>query len=282
MLWPPRPGITVKHVLNACMRWLAKKEWDELLQGRLPELIETQERYRAAADTGQLLALLISELHAQSTDPDKYRLNATYDKAFVGGGGRKLYNAIKAAAIHGACTMCGVGEASTLDHHAPKDSFPLLALTPLNLVPACVPCNQGKSKNFSTNAAEEPFHPYFDDLGTVRWLHAEVRHVDGGGAVEFFVRPPADWSQIKAQRLAHHFTRHKLGTKYEFAASRRLATRRRKDTHLLESSGPEVLRATLIEDADSCAAFDPNDWETALLYALADSDWYINGGMKDI
>ncbi|MFG2128680.1 HNH endonuclease [Streptomyces sp. NPDC048751] len=269
-------------MLNACTKWLAKQGWDEAFRGRLPELVETQERYRVAAEAGQLLALLISEVGAQSVDPDKGRLNATYDRAFVGGGGRKLYDAIKAAAIHGSCTVCGVGEASTLDHHAPKDSFPLLALTPLNLVPACGPCNQGKSKNFSTVAAEEPFHPYFDDLGAVRWLYADVCRVAGGGAVEFSVRPPADWSKIKAERLFHHFTRHKLGKKYGYQASRRLATRRRKDTRLLESSGAEVLRATLIEDADSCAVVDPNGWETALLYALADSDWYINGGMKEI
>jgi hypothetical protein len=274
--------MTVEDVLNACTKWLTKQGWDKRISGRLVDLKRIQERYRIAAEEGQLLAFLIAQVDAQRGEPDKNQLNSTYDRALVGGGGRKLYDAIKAAAPHGACTMCGIGQVSTLDHHAPKDIFPLLALTPLNLVPACGPCNQCKSKTFATEAVKEPFHPYFDDLGSVRWLYANVRRFAGGVQVEFSVRPPKNWPQIKGQRLTHHFTRYKLGTKYELAASRHLASRRRKDVRLLASAGPEALRASLIEDADSCAAFDFNDWETALLYALADSDWYINGGMKSI
>ncbi|MFE2091590.1 hypothetical protein [Streptomyces sp. NPDC059460] len=281
MRWPQKPTITVEDVLRVCTPWLEKQGWDEAMHGRLPELVGQQRRYRTAGEEGGLLTLLVSEFGGQCKDEDKDRLTATYAKALVGGGGRKLYDALKAAAIYG-CTICGVAKPETIDHHAPKDVFPLLALTPLNLVPACGPCNQGKSKSFSTDPAKEPFHPYFDDLGTDRWLFAEIRRADGGAVAEFSVRPPAAWPEIKAQRLAHHFTRNKLAPKYQYESSRRLATRRRKDTNTHENKGPESLRAALTEDADSCAVVDPNDWETALLYALADCDWYINGGMKDI
>ncbi|GGL07404.1 HNH endonuclease [Streptomyces flaveus] len=280
MRWPLKPEITVEDVMKACTPWLTKQEWTDLI-ARLPELIGQEERYRAAGEVSELLALLVSEFESQPHDTDKGRLSATYDKALVGGGGRRLYNAIKATATYG-CSICGAGPASTLDHHAPKAAFPLLALTPLNLVPACGPCNQGKSTSFATDPAMEPFHPYFDDLGTARWLYAEIHRVAGGAVAEFSVLPPADWPEVKAQRLVHHFTKNKLGPKFKFETPRRLASRRQRDTDTLASSGPEGLRAAILEEADSHAAFDPNDWETAWLYGLAECDWYINGGMNDI
>ncbi|GAA0324800.1 hypothetical protein GCM10010302_74920 [Streptomyces polychromogenes] len=60
-------------------------------------------------------------------------------------------DALKAAAIYG-CTICGVAKPEQIDHHAPKNLYPLLALTPLNLVPACGLCNQGKGRYFYTEA----------------------------------------------------------------------------------------------------------------------------------
>jgi len=280
MRWPQSPEMTVQCVMAACTRWLTKHHHTDLLT-RLPELVELEERYRAASEAGQLLALLTAELPSQRIDADKKLLGDTYDKAFVGGGGRKLYDAIKAAATFG-CSICGAGQVSTLDHHAPKAVFPLLALTPLNLVPACGPCNQGKGNSFDPDPAKEPFHPYFDDLGLERWLYAEIQVVAGGPVVEFSARPPQDWPAVKAQRLIHHVARLRLGTKLRAETARHLAGRRRMDMDTLGSVGSGGLKAAILEEAGSYGEFDPNDWMTALLYGLADCDWYLTGGMKGI
>ncbi|WP_331719674.1 hypothetical protein [Streptomyces virginiae] len=281
MRWPQKPTITVEDVVNACTPWLKKQGWDEEMAARLPELIGQERRYRAQGEAGVLFSLLHSEFGGQSQDEEKSRFTDTYDKAFVGGGGSKLYDALKAAAIYG-CTICGVAKPEQIDHHAPKNIFPLLALTPLNLVPACGPCNQGKGRYFYTDPAEEPFHPYFDDLGNERWLFARIIRADQGAVAEFSVRPPEDWPRLKAQRLEHHFSRNKLDPKFRFEASRHLATRRRKDARTYSRSGREALRLVLVEDAESVADVDPNDWETAWLYALAECDWYLDGGMNEI
>lgn len=281
MRWPQKPTITVEDIVKACTPWLTKQGWDEAMQARLPELKGQERRYRAQGEAGNLFELLLSEFGGQCNDEEKDRFAATYERALVGGGGRKLYDALKAAAIYG-CTICGVAKPETIDHHAPKTVFPLLALTPLNLVPACGPCNQGKGRSFSTDPAREPFHPYFDDLGSDRWLFADIRPVNEGAVAEFSVCPPKDWPKLKAQRLAHHFTSNKLGLMFMFEASRHLAARRRKDARTYERSGPEALRLVLVDDAESIAAVDPNDWETAWLYALAECDWYLDGGMNEI
>lgn len=62
------------------------------------------------------------------------------------------------------CPSCGEpGRPNTLDHYLPKEDFPHLAVTPLNLVPMCDGC-QGK-KGTKTGGAAQPkwfLHPYFD------------------------------------------------------------------------------------------------------------------------
>lgn len=280
MLWPPKPEITVSDVLNACTKWLDTQDWGEDLRARLPELVALEERYRTSGEAGRLLALLVSEAGAQREDSDRKRFHAVYETALVDRApGRKLYDALMAAAVHNLCPLCGYQPVAQLDHYAPKATFPLCALTPLNLVPACGPCNQGKSNKLATEAAEEAFHPYFDDLGAERWLFAYVHRANGGVTATYFVRPPESWPETKGRRLHHHFADHKLAERYAKATSSRLSNRRRRDIRLLTSSGPEELRASISDEALSAEEAHPNSFETALLHGLAACDWYVNGGM---
>ncbi|MFC8795647.1 HNH endonuclease [Streptomyces cinereoruber] len=280
MLWPPKPGITVRDVLNACTTWLGTQDWGAELRARLPELIELEKRYRTAGEAGRLLALLLAEADSQKTDSDKGRFHAVYETALVDRApGRKLYDALMASAVHNLCPLCGYQPVTQIDHHAPKASFPLWALTPLNLVPACGPCNQGKSNKLAVEAAKEAFHPYFDDLGEERWLFAYVHRANGGITATYFVQAPEHWPETKSKRLQHHFVSHKLAERYAKATSSRLSNRRRRDIRLLTSSGAEELRNSIAEEAASAEEAHPNSLETALLHGLAACDWYLNGGM---
>ncbi|MFF2523819.1 hypothetical protein [Streptomyces liangshanensis] len=58
--------------------------------------------------------------------------------------------------------------------------------------------------------------------------------------------------------------------------------RKRKDLRTLEDSSCAELRAQLLDEANSCADYDPNSWQAALMFALADSTRYLNGEMRDI
>ncbi|MFF2523820.1 HNH endonuclease [Streptomyces liangshanensis] len=127
--------------------------------------------------------------------------------------GRKLYDAIKAVAADTRCPLCGIQAVAQVDHHAPKDKFPLLALTPMNLVAVCGPCNQFKSNAFGQESARGAIYPYFDDFGPTRWLFANIDHAAGGVAV-FQETPPATWSATKATRLQRHFTKYHLADRY--------------------------------------------------------------------
>ncbi|MGV9578583.1 hypothetical protein ACWDRZ_18240 [Streptomyces sp. NPDC003509] len=280
MLWPEAPQFDVEKVVEACRAWLTSEGTYEAVRTRLRELKAGEKAYRAAGEKGELLQHLLHYGQRQRNDRHAELIKNTYTTAFVQRAeGRKLYDAIKASAIHGSCPLCGLQQVAQLDHHAPKADFPLLALTPLNLVPACGPCNLGKSNKLASLVTEEAFHPYFEDLGTDRWLHARI---DAAERVAVFeVRPPTGWDEVKRRRIIHHFESHDLAFRYGEAAGSVVAKRRHRDADLFaDTESAAEVRAHIRADAVSHAAYDPNSFETALLHALAESAWYLNGGMK--
>ncbi|MFD9517940.1 hypothetical protein [Streptomyces sp. NPDC059979] len=274
MLWPPRPTFTVKDAVEACNVGCTDEAEVKRLTKRLPEMEKVEAAYLHAGKSGALLALLHSRLVEQRKDPDMSLLIDAYNGGLVRrAAGRVLYEAIKGSAVQGKCPLCGVGEIGSLDHHAPKTLFPLLAITPLNLVPACGICNGKKSNSLPASPDVEDFHPYFDDLGADRWLFAEICD----GAAVFYARPPTHWTPRAQQRITHHFTRYDLAWRYTKYASHLIPDRKRTDSRL-RNLDPELLREELQDAARSHEANNPNSWSTALLHALSESDWYISSG----
>lgn len=60
----------------------------------------------------------------------------------------------------GKCPICGIGQASTLDHYLAKTIYPTYAVTPYNLVPVCKDCNFAKSDSIM----REEFKTYLTEL----------------------------------------------------------------------------------------------------------------------
>ena len=133
--------------------------------------------------------------------------------------GRDAYDELFNSAPNGKCPLCGHRTVSTLDHHLPKAHYPVLAVVPLNLVPACGDCNKSKLAAFPTSASQETLHPYYDNIDGDRWLFAEVV-VGTPAAVRFRVRGPANWSAVLADRVALHFRTLGLGALYSACGRR--------------------------------------------------------------
>jgi 5-methylcytosine-specific restriction endonuclease McrA len=56
--------------------------------------------------------------------------------------GRTYYDKLMAIPKSKKCPLCGQRVVSSLDHHLPKTKYPVLSVTPVNLVPACSDCNK--------------------------------------------------------------------------------------------------------------------------------------------
>lgn len=194
-----------------------------------------------------------------------------------GAPGRPVYDRLLAAPPHGRCPLCGQRVVSTLDHHLPKQLFPGLAVSPLNLVPACTDCNKAKGEFVPGVASQQTLHPYFDNVENETWLSAELLE-QNPPAMRFRINAPEHWSPELAQRVKHHFELLRLGELYTSHAAEELVNIRFALAELHSAAGGAAVRAHLVAMAESYFAARRNSWQTAMYLSLAGSHWFCESG----
>lgn len=192
---------------------------------------------------------------------------------------RHIYDQLRTVSRSGTCPLCAQRIVSTLDHYLPKATHPALAVTPVNLVPACQDCNKAKLATQPSTASAQTLHPYFDNVDNEQWLFAEVVR-DSPPALTFHPRPPAVWPRIKSDRVITHFRTFALGLLYASHAAVELANIRYAAAMVAKRTGASGLRAHLEEQADSCLTVARNSWQHAMYRALSESDWFCNEGFE--
>jgi hypothetical protein len=192
-----------------------------------------------------------------------------------------VYDKLLAVPINGICPLCGLRTVSTLDHHLPKASFPALAVTPINLVPACSDCNRAKIDILIVGPDEQTIHPYFDDVENEPWLAAEIA-VNNLVSVRFIVDAPRNWNALKTARVEYHFSIFKLAALYAAHAAEELAGIRFQLNLIFDRGGQDAVRAHLAEQADSRESSHVNSWQTAFYKAAAASTAFCSGGFDRI
>ncbi|HHV7519236.1 TPA: HNH endonuclease [Burkholderia orbicola] len=191
--------------------------------------------------------------------------------------GRAVYDTLMSLAPAGKCPLCAQRDASTLDHHLPKAHYPVLAVTPLNLVPSCKDCNKAKLAKLPGNANEEALHPYFDDIDNDRWLFASV-HTTVPASLRFFVDPPDHWDDVLTARMFSHFETLALGTLYAAQGADELLNIRHQLRIIYDAGGAATVRTELLARAESARDVRVNGWRVSAFEAFAQSDWFCDGG----
>jgi len=195
--------------------------------------------------------------------------------------GRAAYDTLMSLAPAGKCPLCAQRDASTLDHHLPKAHYPVLAVTPLNLVPSCKDCNKAKLANLPTNANEETLHPYFDDIDGDRWLFASVQTTEPASLM-FFVEPPDHWDAVLAARMLLHFETLGLGALYAAQGADELLNIRHQLQMIHDTGGAAAVCSELLARAESARAVRINGWRVSAFEAFAESDWFCDGGFMAV
>lgn len=193
--------------------------------------------------------------------------------------GRELYNKLKSKPKYGTCPLCSHRKVKQLDHHLPKANYPLLCLTPTNLVPSCTDCNDIKDNICPTKAEEETIHPYFDDIENEEWLFADVIH-STPAVLTFKVVKPIGWSELLFKRVTFHFNTLELNSLYSTEAASLLPKIKGNLEQRFLDEGAIGVKRWLLENADSYSKENPNSWEVATFRATANDDWYCDGGFK--
>ena len=201
---------------------------DEALKNRLTSYCN---EIKTASETFEK-EIINTRLHTLAVQEEiegvvnKTEMIAVYDNKFSKKGqpGRIYYDKLMAVPKLKKCPLCGYRIVSQLDHHLPKTKYPALAVTPINLIPACSDCNKIKTASKPSKTEEETLHPYFDDIENDPWLKAEVI-VDNPVGIRFFVEKPFTWDDVKMKRVEHHFKLFKLGQLYSLYAAEELTLR---------------------------------------------------------
>lgn len=209
----------------------------------------------------------------------KDELVNNYDNRFAkkGSPGRYIYDELKSLPDGDICPYCNHRDISTLDHFLPKTIYPILAVTPDNLIGVCSDCNKKKGDGIPTSLAETFIHPYFEDIPNVKWLHADVLEKTTP-AVRFNIHPPQDWDIILTQRVINQFDILQLGPLYSNQAAREMNDIREGLKTHFKNEGPGKVYQELEHQWHSRRANQLNSWQTALYEALKNSQWYWQGG----
>ena len=194
--------------------------------------------------------------------------------------GRPFYDRIKEAPRHDRCPLCGVRRVATLDHYLSQKDFPILSVSPMNLVPACSDCNKSKGFKLATMAGEQFLHPYFDDVTRAQWLKARVKEVRGG-TLEYYVEGPKTWTPEKLERVRYHFDKLNLNKLYKSHASEEMTGRRRLLIPVFNRRGPAGIQAHLTQQwNDSRVVNGKNSWRTVMFATLASNEWFCNRSFR--
>ncbi|WP_448613590.1 HNH endonuclease [Modestobacter sp. URMC 112] len=175
------------------------------------------------------------------------------------------------------CPLCKHQVVGNIDHFLPKSKFPLLSVATSNLVPVCRDCNFAKLDDVGKSPDTVALHPYFDDLGSEKWLFAEVVERRPGSAT-YHVIPPSAWSSSLGARVSHQFDQLRLARLYSSQASRELNDIRAAVARAHSRDGARGVRQQLEDQAFSRGLVDKNSWAAALYVALVASSWYCDGG----
>lgn len=275
----PQPRYTVQETYEAAISKIRDPHLHGACRTATGEVTRAGAVYAAAAARGAAHAL--SEDSFTVAGVTREQMIWLYDArmAHKRGPARYVYDAIRTAAPFNRCPMCGHRDVGTLDHVMPKTKFLALAVTPLNLVPACHECNKKKGNQVAATAHTAAVHPYYDDFDKDCWLKAAV--VQGHPpAVRFFVQPPSRWSAADQDRSRRHFDEYALGALFTAQAAQQLVSLSYRLASLAETAGPAGVESYLLDEADSYRRARLNSWQTAMFTALAASEWYRGGGFK--
>jgi hypothetical protein len=276
-MWPlASPTRLVGSVLTTCVSNIADPAAKIAYEETAARLLVAEDQFRFAAQRNSLYQFPASTMVGTRTAKQMGWLY-TNKMADPKAPGRGIYDEIRMAAPNGRCPLCGRGAVYTLDHHLPKAHYPDLAITPINLVPACQDCNKNKTSDSPAMAAEETLHPYFDNVEGDIWLHARVIEV-APPAVFFSVVPPTMWSPTLAMRVRNHFKVYRLRPLYASLAAEEISNIRTLLAGPHARSGPQGVREYLASVADSHRVTRRNTWQAAAYSAMAASDWFCVTG----
>lgn len=173
------------------------------------------------------------------------------------------------------CQYCTIGIPDTLDHYAPRATFPEFSIFSMNLVPCCFGCNHTKDQAWTNAGGREIVNLYYDLFIAYPILEATIRFLpDDTQKIEFNVISHPRVTPIEASVFKSHLTT--LGLLDRFVAKAALELSIVRGTIQRRSIDLNFTRQFLADEAEVIAGmFGANHWRTSITRALAASEQFL-------
>lgn len=215
-----RMGFSVKEIVTDCASSFRDESLKEKYISSAEYIEQKSKEYVAVANNNDWPD--ISPHKTVNTIITKDEMVYLYNNKFVTHQDirTRYYDKILANVKSGKCPICGIGQASTLDHYLAKTLYPTYSVTPDNLIPACKDCNSNKGNSPVNSKLSAPLHPYFDDVDNVIWLCADVVPKNNILVAQYYVNPEIEEVNVELySRLCAHLDLYKLKHAYSVQAS---------------------------------------------------------------
>lgn len=269
------PTLTTADVFSTCISKVRNKDLKNRFEAIIPNITFAEEEYRKLATESRLYTFKDDLCSKTNVTLEEMKAVYTQRMANSGGPGYEIYNALKRGTFNRTCPICGQRKVSTLDHYLPKASYPSVVVTPINLIPACPDCNKLKLDDDPQTSQEETLHPYFDDLGSDRFLFGEIIK-DDPPVINFYIDPPIAWNRILTERVKNHFDSFELNILYSMHAIDEIVGQAEYWTQL----NKQDLKNQLAIQAKSRRKAHPNSWQTAFYEGACQDDWFCSEGYR--
>lgn len=173
MIKKDKPLLDYLQVFEACINSCQSSETRDFFNAQKSSFIGADKKFNELATFSQLDDF--ENRFAYQADKESKELTISlFEKLKKNKAPSEIYNQIKI--ISSMCLYCGVNIAGTLDHYLPKAEFPLLVISPNNLIPCCSMCNiQLNSVYCKTNPLI--IHPYYEHNTAIydsQWIFAKI------------------------------------------------------------------------------------------------------------
>lgn len=270
-----KPENNIDEIVRDCVSTYR----DDDLKRRFASCVVFIEDYTAQFECGMeaVNAYTLSPHENVGSNISKSEMQNLYADKFSRQGlpGRKHYDRIKISAPQGRCPLCAARTVTTLDHYMGKSLYPALAISPVNLVPACRDCNITKGEKRFFSPEDMHLHPYFDETDDKIWLQAEVCRYGGGYDVFYKAVQPDGWSTAFFQRVHNHFELFKLQELYCLLAADEISGMESVWRKTKAGAGIQALYQYISDIAHSCGKISPNSWKSALYRGVLNSQWFM-------
>lgn len=278
-----KPSYDSDHVFEICVNSIADQHLKSRFQAISSTVSLAAKDYDLKATNFELFSIAAHHGNNEDLiagDISKEELKNLYSAHLVPQNkpARAIYEYLLSRSAGKLCPLCGFGHVKTLDHYLPKAKFPIYSVLPNNLVPSCRDCNTEKLASIATTAGAQSIHPYYDPnhFFSDQWIFARVEQTIPPTII-FYVVPPSNWDAVSKERVTSHFKDFQLADRFSVQVATELAA---FSSYLSGLSDENSRQQHLIERANSYYATYKNSWQTALVQALASSEWYWKTGFN--